>query len=137
MEFHSLSNNNASIGALAEIDACEFLEKCGLKLIEKNFTVINESGIKTGEIDLIMRDKQFLVFVEVKKRGREDYGDVLEMVTKHKQSQIIRTATHYLVRTYQYHNTHCRFDVVGISPDKKEPNNQKIEWIKDAFQVQY
>lgn len=135
MEFLS-SNNNVSIGAIAENDACTFLQNHGLTLVEKNFSVTNAQGKSIGEIDLIMRDKEFLVFVEVKKRKREDYGDPLEMVTKQKQSKIIRTATHYLVRNYSYYKEYCRFDVVGISPNINQPCNQKFEWIKDAFQVQ-
>ena len=83
------SNNNVSIGAIAENDACTFLVNHGLKLIEKNFSVTNAQGKSIGEIDLIMRDKEFLVFIEVKKRGSEDYGDPIEMVTKQKQSKII------------------------------------------------
>jgi len=126
---------NPEIGALAEEDACQFLEKRGLQFIEKNYYVVNEAGKKIGEIDLIMRDKAYLVFVEVKKREQNDYGDVLEMITPQKQSRIIRTAKHYLVRTYQFNNTFCRFDVIGITPDKKDPCGQHFIWIKDAFQV--
>lgn len=137
MASRSLSNSNVFIGTLAESDACAFLENRGLKLVEKNFTVINEIGKKIGEIDLIMRDKEFLVFIEVKKREREDYGDVLEMITPQKQSRLIRTARHYLVRHYSYYKEYCRFDMIGISPDEKAGHIQKIEWIKDAFQVQY
>lgn len=132
-----MSNNTVFIGALAESKACDFLEKQGLTLIEKNFFVINAQGKKIGEIDIIMRDKEFLVFIEVKKRSRKDYGDVLEMVSKQKQSRLIRTATHYLLRNYRYEKEYCRFDVIGMSPDKKTPGIQKIEWIKNAFEVQY
>ena len=125
-----MSNSSVFIGALAESEACDFLEKHGLTLIEKNFFVLNAQGKKIGEIDIIMRDKEFLVFIEVKKRGRKDYGDALEMISKQKQSRLIRTAIHYLLRNYSYDKEYCRFDVIGISKDK-------IEWIKNAFEVQY
>ena len=137
MDSLNSSTNNPLIGALAENDACDFLITQGLHLIEKNFLVINSQGKRTGEIDLIMRDDISLVFVEVKKRNSDDYGNVLEMISKQKQSRIIRTATHYLVQHNCYDKVYCRFDVVGISPDEKTPSIQKIEWIKNAFEVQY
>lgn len=129
--------SSTTIGARAEIIACTFLKKQGLTFIEKNYFVTDVVGKKIGEIDLIMQDNEFLVFVEVKKRNKMDYGDVLEMVTPQKRSRIIRTATHFLMARNQFDKTYCRFDIVGISPDKERPIVQKIEWIKDAFQVQY
>ena len=123
-------HSNVTIGNLAEQKACAFLENHGLQLLEKNFSVINENGKKIGEIDLIMRDKNYYVFIEVKKRQNPAHGDVLEMISKSKKSRIIRTATHYLLRHCLWNFAYCRFDVIGITPEK-------ITWIKDAFQVQY
>ncbi len=132
-----MKQSTTEIGTEAENVACLYLEKQGLKLVEKNFEVINQQGKKTGEIDLIMRDKQFYVFVEVKKRGVTAFGTAIEMITPQKKSRIIRTATHYLVRNYLFHTALCRFDVIGILYDKKPPFKQEITWIKDAFGVQY
>lgn len=129
-----MSNNNVHIGAVAENMACEFLEKKGLKLIERNFETRDMLGQKSGEIDLIMKYREYIVFVEVKARQGNEYGDVLEMVTRQKQSRIIRAAKRYLVDRDQLDTTYSRFDVVGISLDKNAPN---LIWIPDAFQVQY
>lgn len=131
------AKNAVDIGNLAETDACQFLQNQGLKLIEKNFTVYDQKGKKNGEIDLIMREGEYLVFIEVKTRCNADYGDVLEMISKQKIARIIRTATRFLQQQHLLDTTYCRFDVVGISPDHEKPNMQTIAWIKDAFQVQY
>ena len=125
-----MSVNSVVIGNLAEADAREFLEKHGLTFVEKNFTVFDQNGKKSGEIDLIMRDNYYLIFIEVKKRCNPHYGDVMEMISKQKVSRIIRTATRFLLKNDYFDNTPCRFDVVGIS-------QSTITWIKDAFQVQY
>ncbi|MCX7124975.1 MAG: YraN family protein [Gammaproteobacteria bacterium] len=126
-------NSSTDIGNLAELNACQFLEKNGLRFVEKNFIAHNPDGKACGEIDLIMRDKKYYVFVEVKSRQQDDYGDALSMVTPQKQARIIRATKYYLLRHGLWDKADCRFDVVGISPEKAEP----IIWIKDAFQVQY
>jgi len=112
-------------GILNERLAQTYLESHGLKLEKKNYKV------KFGEIDLIMRDKEYLVFVEVRYRCKSNYGSSVESVTPNKQRRIIRTALHYLQKTQQLDAIDCRFDVVGID------HKQEIVWIKDAFQVQY
>ena len=125
--------SSTNIGTLAESDACQFLEKQGLILLEKNYTAFNVNGKKVGEIDLIMRDGKYYIFVEVKSRQLDSHGDVLEMVIPQKQSRLILATKYFLLRDRLWDKVHCRFDVVGISPNAKEP----IVWIKDAFQVQY
>lgn len=129
--------NTTQIGALAETDACTFLEKNGLILIEKNFTTLDANGKKNGEIDLIMQDKQHLVFIEVKMRNSPIFGDAVEMVSPQKKSRLIRTATCFLVNQQKFNYTYCRFDVVGIAPCTSAQHHNRITWIKDAFQVQY
>ncbi|MDF2940268.1 MAG: protein Nwat [Gammaproteobacteria bacterium] len=101
--------------------ALSFLKKKGLKLIAKNFYS------RFGEIDLIMRDKETLVFVEVRYRGSEKFGSSLESVSWHKQQRLIKTAEYYLLSSPQ--NLPCRFDVLAVSPH----NTQSINWIKNAF----
>ncbi len=122
---------SVTIGQLAELNARQFLEKQGLIFKEKNYRV------KCGEIDLIMQDEDHLVFIEVKMRHNLDYGDTLEIISKSKQSKVIRAATHYLVTHHLYDSAFCRFDAIGISPDKNNPSLQEITWIKNAFEVQY
>lgn len=112
-------------GQRAENKARHFLETQGLTFIEKNY------ACRLGEIDLIMRDEDALVFIEVRSRRSTDYGNSFETVGPDKQKRIFRTAQHYLQKRNLYDQVDCRFDVVGFD------NDSKIAWIKDAFQVQY
>ncbi len=107
-------------GRDAEDRACFFLESQGLTLLTKNFRC------KLGEIDLIMQDQKFIVFVEVRSKNRSDYGGALISVNKLKQHKLIRIASFYLQQQKCYNKVHCRFDVIGIT-------EKKLEWIKNAF----
>lgn len=84
---------------------------------------------KMGEIDIIMQDRQTLVFVEVRYRKRSSFGSASESVTRSKQQKLIRAAQHYLSRHNQHHRP-CRFDVLAINGQADQP----IEWIPNAFQ---
>lgn len=117
-------NTAKSIGQLAEKTALEYLKKQGLKHIENNYRC------KLGEIDIIMRDKNNLVFIEVRCRNNEIFGSALETVTKSKQLKLIRTAEYYLQSNNLLNTENCRFDVLAIT---HLMNNPKIEWIKNAF----
>ena len=129
--------NTTDVGNFAEDLAQHFLEKKGLCLIEKNFVTYDLQGKKNGEIDLIMRDQTHLVFVEVKSRKSKQYGDAIEMISTSKRANIIRTAKYYLVQNQLYDREYCRFDVVGITPSAENPQQPKITWIKNAFEVEY
>lgn len=83
-----------------------------------------------GEIDLIMKDKELLVFVEVRYRHDPDYGHGIETITRTKINRIIRTAEFYLQQKNLNNKVFCRFDVIGINAAKK------ILWLKDAFRVE-
>ena len=78
-----------------------------------------------GEIDLVMRDKQATVFVEVRYRRSDCFGSALESVDARKQRRLITAAQHFLL-THKS-NACCRFDVVGIGGDGE------INWIRNAF----
>lgn len=114
------------MGEEAELAACEYLQKQGLTLIEKNY------GKKIGEIDLIMQDGPYRVFVEVRQRTNRNYTSALESVTKSKQKKIINAALFYLQKEKLVDTIPCRFDVVGVDFVSGEA---KFEWIKDAFQT--
>ena len=131
------TNQNTIIGAKAENTACEFLSAHGLQLIEKNFRVDQINGKEKMEIDLIMQDQDHLVFIEVKLRTHQDYGDAIEMISRAKQQRLMRAATYFLVTHGLYNTAQPRFDVVGITPDETRPSSQKINWIRDAFGVNY
>ena len=111
--------NKRELGTQKELLAMHYLEKQGMKILERNFRC------RTGEIDLIARDGTCLVFVEVKYRTTDRYGSPLEAVSARKQQTIRKVAEVYLLTRRQ---TDCevRFDVVGICGDD-------FRHIKDAF----
>jgi putative endonuclease len=111
-------------GQWAEELAHVYLCEQGLQLIKHNYRC------KAGEIDLIMRDHDILVFIEVRYRKNQSYGGSLESINTRKQQRILITATHYL-HTHSWAQQHpCRFDVVLISG---ATNNPQLRWIADAF----
>ena len=105
-----------------EILACQFLKQHKLQLVESNY------HCRYGEIDLIMRDSDSLVFVEVRYRARDHFGSAMESVNIHKQRRLIATAKHYLQQTQT--PLAARFDVIAISGNGRESN---IDWLKNAF----
>lgn len=111
-----------SIGAIAEKQAEQYLIKCQLTLIQRNFRS------KMGEIDLIMQDADSLVFVEVRYRKNDHFGGAAASVDTRKQRKLIKTAQYYLAWHPKYAKIACRFDVVCIQGDN-------IEWLKNAFMM--
>jgi putative endonuclease len=120
-------NNTKFIGHQAEKTAKQFLEAHGLKHIISNYYCAY------GEIDLIMLDKNQLVFVEVRARTPKGFGSALESVTPRKQQKILRTAEHYLMKNPKYNHVFCRFDVVAIENHDKKPY---INWQENAFEME-
>ncbi|MDP3150279.1 MAG: YraN family protein [Ignavibacteria bacterium] len=89
-------------------------EKAVTLLIEKGFEIIERNyRYGKGEIDIIARDKEFLVFVEVKSRESLEYGKPEEAITKRKMSQIRKITEAYLAEK-NITNENIRFDVVAI-----------------------
>ena len=103
-----------------EQTALRYLRRHGLILVEANFTC------KGGEIDLIMRDGEALVFVEVRQRADRRHGGAAASITPHKIRSLIRAAQVYLQRLPLV--PPCRFDVVAI-------DGEQLEWLRDAIQV--
>ena len=110
------------LGKEGERQAALFLQKQGLVIVERNFRT------RSGEIDLVARDKKELVFVEVKTRSGTTFGSVLEAVDSRKCRQIVRVATEYLVKNGGFDQP-ARFDVIGILIS----DMVHIEHIKNAF----
>lgn len=115
------------IGQHAENAACQYLCQRGLTLVRRHYLC------KMGEIDLIMRDNNVMVFVEVRYRRSACYGSAAESVTPLKQRKLIKTAGHYLQSSRV--SSRCRFDVVAVTSGLADALN--IQWIKDAFRVEY
>lgn len=111
-------------GAAAERRAAQYLKQAGLSLVASNYRS------PYGEIDLIMRQEDELVFVEVRFRTRTDYGSALESVDRRKQERLRATAAHYLQQDRNTSNPPCRFDIVAITPS---PEGDRVEWLRNAF----
>jgi putative endonuclease len=112
-------------GARGEKLACRFLRRNGYKILYRNF-----KGRSGGEIDIVCRDNDTLVFIEVKTRTREDFGRPLSAVDRQKQKRISRGALNWL-RMLDNPDILFRFDVVEvIVADDAKP---RLELIKNAF----
>ena len=120
-------NQRQKFGKDSESVAVRHLKKNGYKILQQNYRT------KLGEIDIIAKDKQALVFVEVKARKSSRFGSPKWAVTPMKQRKISMVALCYLKATNQQ-NVKARFDVVTISSLQ---NNPQIEIIKNAFELAY
>lgn len=122
----SCSRERIELGKEGEAIALKFLLDKGYKLIARNYLVSH-----WGEIDLVMQDSNYLVFVEVRTKRNTIYGTPLETVNHEKRRQIIKMARIYMTKEKVSPDTFCRFDVVGIIlPRDGKP---QIEYYKDAF----
>ena len=89
-----------------------------------------------GEIDIIAKDGEYTVFVEVRLRKSNAFGSPADTIDERKQQKLIKTAQYYAVKNDIY-DTPMRFDAVLINADTdgKKLLNTKIELIKDAFRL--
>ena len=114
-----------SLGKLAELKACDYLEKRHYKLLSANYRS------RFGEIDLIMKKVKYICFIEVKMRNEKSIASPKEFVTQSKQNKIVKTAQCYLMSN----NTKLqpRFDVVEVFCE----NNviKSIKHLENAFQL--
>ena len=115
--------NRKATGDYAEQLACGYLQRHGLQLLTRNYRC------RRGEIDIVMRDGDSLVFVEVRYRHRTAFGTAAETVSTSKQARIIHCANCYLAR-YRAWNEPARFDVVCIEGGASQ---RRIEWLQNAF----
>lgn len=121
-----MGRNNVT-GAWGESLAAEYLKKKHFQLVAMNYRC------RFGEIDLIVSNKKFLVFVEVKLRKSNDFANAYEFVDYYKQQRIRTTAEHFLSE-YQT-KLQPRFDVVEIyAPEGVNTLNPMIYHMEDAFQ---
>jgi len=109
-----------SQGVKSEKQALSYLQEQGLSLVCRNYYC------RFGEIDLIMRDRDTLVFIEVRYRKNSDFGGALASISKGKQAKIIKTARHYLAQLET--EPYCRFDAIAIEQHANAP-----QWIQNAF----
>ncbi|MFT4822355.1 MAG: putative endonuclease [Halioglobus sp.] len=115
-----------SIGDDFEEKAIALLRDNGLEILTRNYTR------KAGEIDIIARDGQYLVFVEVRARSHKAFSGAAGSVDYRKQQRLIRTAQLYLQSHPQWSNSPCRFDVIAFEP-RQSAQQRPPNWIRSAF----
>ncbi len=112
--------NRRQVGGQFEQLAEDYLYKQGLTPLQRNYRC------KNGELDLVMLDGRYLVFVEVKYRSTNKKGCPMEAVDARKRRRIRQAARYYLYSRHYPDETACRFDVVSIL-------GNQVRWIRDAF----
>jgi putative endonuclease len=119
-----VTDQRRTLGQEAEDTAARFLERAGLRVIERNVRLTH------GEIDLVCRDGGVVVFVEVKCRHAR-WGDApAEAVSWHKQRRLTRLAEHYL-KWRHLHHVRCRFDVVAVTV--QDDGSRSVRHLRAAF----
>jgi putative endonuclease len=115
-----------ALGDFYEGVAARYLSGRGVFILERN--VYNRGG----EIDLIGRDGNVLVFFEVRYRKTNSLVDPLSSITPSKQKRLIRAASFYLHRNNLW-DAHTRIDVIGITPGTT--SKYRVQWVKNAIQA--
>jgi len=110
--------NKRELGTFYEDAASEYLQRKGIMILERNFRC------RMGEIDIIGKENDCVVFFEVKYRKSGEYGQAIAAVDYKKQKRISKCASFYCM---QHPQIKCiRYDVIGIT-------DTNIEWVKNAF----
>ena len=117
------SNRRQTLGELGETLACDELQRRGYAILERRYRT------RYGEIDIVARHGEVLVFVEVKARAGDAFGSGAEAVTPYKQRRVARMAADFLVRR-RLQDRPCRFDVVSVAMGEERP---RIEVFAGAF----
>lgn len=111
-------------GDAFERRACAELERAGLTLLARNYST------RHGELDLVMRDGDTVVFVEVRYRRNTSHGDAAASITASKQAKLILAAQHWLATHPQHARRPCRFDVISYNGPSDAVYG---EWLRSAF----
>lgn len=120
-----MSDARQQLGKTGEDLACRELERRGYAIVDRRYRR------RGGEIDIIARDGATTVFVEVKARDGETFGDGAESITWRKRQRMAGVALDYLAR-HRLTESPCRFDVVAIAVAGGEPS---IEVYQNAFDI--
>ena len=120
-----MTDARQALGRKGETAARLHLERCGVRILAANY------ACAAGEIDLIGKEGDAILFVEVKTRTSEAFGPPHLAVHQRKQRQIVRVAQWFLAER-RLHETACRFDVLAVTflNDEVTP---RIQWVRDAF----
>lgn len=114
-------SSNKIIGRLGEEHAQKFLKKMGWKILETNYRYS-----RFAEIDIIAKDKDIIVFVEVKTRSTTNFGHPFEAISKSKLQNIFKAGLVYLQTTKETYKSY-RIDVVSVIGKE----NPKVEHLKN------
>ena len=114
-----------ALGRFGEEQAARFLRRKGYRIVQRNFRC------RFGEIDIIARQKDVLVFAEVKLRKDARFAEAREYVTAAKQRRILTAAQLYLTRCSD--ELQPRFDVIEVYAPQGEGGPVRIEHIENAF----
>ena len=120
-----MKKTTRNIGQEAESCCCDYLQKQGLNLIEKNF------HCRFGEIDLVMKENNTIVFIEVRYRKNNHFGGAAASVTPAKQKKVRTSAESYLQINAIKNN--ARIDVVAMTENPDNVDGFSFNWIKNAF----
>lgn len=120
-----MSETRQQLGQFGEQLAASFLQKQGYTILDRNFRC------RSGELDIIAKDEEYLVVVEVKTRRNTEYGEPAAAVDFRKQRQICRATWHYLHK-YACYDCDIRFDIVAIQV--ADDNSAAIDHIINAFE---
>lgn len=118
--------NKHEFGMQGEDIACRFIESHGGRILERNFR------FKGGEIDVIYKDGNYIVFGEIKYRSSSTFGMAEEAVGYRKQRTISRGCDFYVLQKNLDQFTPIRFDVIALNIDEGQ-NRVKVHYIKNAF----
>ena len=119
--------NTRQVGRRGEDITIRYLKREGMKILGRNYQVGRD------EFDVIAREGNCLVFVEVKTSRGEEFGDPAEWITSWKKRRMIRSAQRYL-RGHNYDGNPVRFDVVIVKTDS---GGIKVEHYRDAFSAEF
>ena len=119
-----MESDRRASGAAWERVARKHLETAGLRLLAAN------QNYRVGEIDLVMRDGETVVFVEVRYRRTNGFGGGVLSVDANKQRKLVLAAQCFLSEHADLARRACRFDVVAVEGEADAP---RVEWIRNAF----
>ncbi|MGM0517883.1 MAG: YraN family protein [Pseudomonadota bacterium] len=120
------TGNRQQRGRQAETLACQHLERDGLELLERN------ARAGRGEIDLVMRKDDTLVFVEVRARASGAPVTAAESLSPAKCAKVRETAQRLITQRLEWQSLFCRFDVVAVTiPDGN--GKPHVDWLANAF----
>lgn len=116
------------LGAFGEDAACRYLKRRGYKIEGRNY------ACRFGEVDIIARDRRYIVFVEVKLRKDASHGQAAEFVTAPKQRRVIAAAERWLQQNPS--GLQPRFDVIEVyAPQGLDTKKPEIHHLEDAYSI--